>query len=185
VDVPRDLTGVDLEELAEVIADAFELYNARGAALLETLCKLDVWHGNISEMRRDDEVQVLRDAPPDAAPTRFQRTLLVGEALKYLQTMCRNVVVYRYIKSLSATEIAHEVGTTVRYAEKLVHNCTLRLLEVVAKIEDLEANPTSQSAKAALLSESGEPTDNLTSLERAKARRDERMPILPAGKRRR
>lgn len=67
-------------------------------------------------------------SPPFA--DRMALTLTLRKAIRYLQPRCREALYLHYFEGQSAVEMAHDLGTTTRYAEKLIHNCLRRAKEV-------------------------------------------------------
>jgi RNA polymerase sigma factor (sigma-70 family) len=64
----------------------------------------------------------------------FALQMTVRQCLRYLQPRCRETLALHYFEGRSATEVAREMGTTVRYAEKLIHNCLKRVREIYVNI---------------------------------------------------
>lgn len=60
--------------------------------------------------------------------------LTVQKALGYLQPRCRETLKLHYFEGRSASEVARELDTTTRYAEKLIHNCLKRVREIYMNI---------------------------------------------------
>lgn len=60
--------------------------------------------------------------------------LTVQKALGYLQPRCRETLQLHYFEGRSASEVARELDTTTRYAEKLIHNCLKRVREIYMNI---------------------------------------------------
>ena len=64
----------------------------------------------------------------------FALQMTVRQALKYLQPRCRETLRLHYFEGRSAGEVARELETTNRYAEKLIHNCLKRVREIYMSI---------------------------------------------------
>lgn len=64
----------------------------------------------------------------------FALELTMRQALKYLQPRCRETLRLHYYEGRSAGEVARELETTNRYAEKLIHNCLKRVREIYVNI---------------------------------------------------
>jgi DNA-directed RNA polymerase specialized sigma24 family protein len=60
--------------------------------------------------------------------------LTLAQALAYLQPKCRETLHLHYFEGHSAADVARELKTTTRYAEKLIHNCLARVREIYHKI---------------------------------------------------
>lgn len=54
----------------------------------------------------------------------------VQDTLARLQEKCRETLRLRYFEGCSAVEVARELDTTLRYAEKLIHKCLKRAHEI-------------------------------------------------------
>lgn len=65
---------------------------------------------------------------------RMALTLTLRKAIRYLQPRCRETLYLHYFEGHSAVEIARQLDTTTRYAEKLIHNCLKRVKEVYLTI---------------------------------------------------
>ena len=64
----------------------------------------------------------------------FAMKMTVRQALDYLQPRCRETLWLHYIEGRSAGDVARELETTNRYAEKLIHNCLKRVREIYMSI---------------------------------------------------
>jgi len=56
--------------------------------------------------------------------------LTMHQTLGYLHEKCRETLRLHYFEGCSATEVARQLDTTSRYAEKLIHNCLKRAYEI-------------------------------------------------------
>ena len=65
---------------------------------------------------------------------KFARNMTVRQALEYLQPRCRETLYLHYFEGRSAGDVARELETTNRYAEKLIHNCLKRMREIYMSI---------------------------------------------------
>lgn len=74
------------------------------------------------------------DPGSDALPEKRAMELTIQQALGYLQPRCRETLRLHYFEGRSAVEVARELETTARYAEKLIHNCLKRVREIYIKI---------------------------------------------------
>ena len=68
----------------------------------------------------------------------FATSLTLRKALRYLQPRCRETLYLHYYEGRSATDVARELDTTSRYAEKLIHNCLKRVREIYFSITSLK-----------------------------------------------
>jgi RNA polymerase sigma factor (sigma-70 family) len=64
----------------------------------------------------------------------FAKKLTLRQALDYLQPRCRETLWLHYFEGRSASDVARELETTNRYAEKLIHNCLKRVREIYMNI---------------------------------------------------
>ena len=64
----------------------------------------------------------------------FAMRMTVRQALDYLQPKCRETLWLHYFEGRSASDVARELETTNRYAEKLIHNCLKRVREIYMNI---------------------------------------------------
>lgn len=60
--------------------------------------------------------------------------MTIRQALDYLQPRCRQTLWLHYFEGRSAADMAVELETTSRYAEKLIHKCLKRVREIYLKI---------------------------------------------------
>lgn len=64
----------------------------------------------------------------------FSMRMTIRQVLKYLQPRCRETLWLHYFEGRSAGDVARELATTHRYAEKLIHNCLKRAREIYKTI---------------------------------------------------
>ncbi|HKR67089.1 MAG TPA: sigma-70 family RNA polymerase sigma factor [Thermoanaerobaculia bacterium] len=64
----------------------------------------------------------------------YTMRMTVHQALNYLQPRCRETLWLHYFEGRSASDVARELETTNRYAEKLIHNCLKRAREIYLSI---------------------------------------------------
>ena len=74
------------------------------------------------------------DPGSHALPERFAMEMTVRQALQYLQPRCKETLWLHYFEGRSAADVARELETTTRYAEKLIHNCLKRVREIYMNI---------------------------------------------------
>lgn len=65
---------------------------------------------------------------------KFAMNITIRQALDYLQPRCRETLWLHYFEGRSAGDVARELETTNRYAEKLIHNCLKRVREIYLSI---------------------------------------------------
>ena len=74
------------------------------------------------------------DPSSNGVADRAAQKLTVHQALEYLQPRCRQTLYLHYFEGRSAGDVAREMETTNRYAEKLIHNCLKRIREIYLTI---------------------------------------------------
>jgi RNA polymerase sigma factor (sigma-70 family) len=74
------------------------------------------------------------DPSSRALPEKRAMEITIQQALGYLQPRCRETLRLHYFDGRSASEVARELETTTRYAEKLIHNCLKRVREIYKNI---------------------------------------------------
>jgi len=74
------------------------------------------------------------DPGSHALADQFAMRMTLQQALKYLQPRCRETLWLHYFEGRSASDVANELHTTSRYAEKLIHNCLKRVREIYHRI---------------------------------------------------
>jgi RNA polymerase sigma factor (sigma-70 family) len=78
------------------------------------------------------------DPASNGLADRMAMTLTLRKALRYLQPKCRETLYLHYFEGRSAQDVAHEMDTTLRYAEKLIHNCLKRFREIYVTISSVK-----------------------------------------------
>lgn len=74
------------------------------------------------------------DPTSNGVADRVAQEMTVRQALGYLQPRCRQTLYLHYFEGRSAGDVAREMETTNRYAEKLIHNCLKRAREIYLSI---------------------------------------------------
>lgn len=74
------------------------------------------------------------DPGSHSLPEKRAMEMTIQQALGYLQPRCRETLRLHYFDGRSASEVASELDTTTRYAEKLIHNCLKRVREIYMNI---------------------------------------------------
>lgn len=72
---------------------------------------------------------------PEQASEDDDRRILVGQILDRMDERCREVLKMHYFRGQTTREMAEELATTPGYAQKLVHKCLSRALEICRKIK--------------------------------------------------
>jgi RNA polymerase sigma factor (sigma-70 family) len=81
-----------------------------------------------------DDFQDHPDSGSVGLADQFATQMTVRQALQYLQPRCRETLWLHYFEGRSAGDVARELETTNRYAEKLIHNCLKRVREIYMSI---------------------------------------------------
>jgi RNA polymerase sigma factor (sigma-70 family) len=74
------------------------------------------------------------DPTSNGVAEKVAQEMTVRQALGYLQPRCRQTLYLHYFEGRSAGDVAREMETTNRYAEKLIHNCLKRAREIYLSI---------------------------------------------------
>jgi RNA polymerase sigma factor (sigma-70 family) len=88
--------------------------------------------GRVESLPEDFEDR--SDPGSHAIADQFAMKMTVRQALQYLQPRCRETLWLHYFEGRSASDVARELETTSRYAEKLIHNCLKRVREIYMSI---------------------------------------------------
>ena len=81
-----------------------------------------------------DDIDAHSDPGSHGLADQFALKMTVRQALDYLQPRCRETLWLHYFEGRSAGDVARELETTNRYAEKLIHNCLKRVREIYMNI---------------------------------------------------
>lgn len=81
-----------------------------------------------------DDINDQSDPGSHGLADQFAMRMTVRQALDYLQPRCRETLWLHYFEGRSAGDVARELETTNRYAEKLIHNCLKRVREIYLSI---------------------------------------------------
>ena len=71
-----------------------------------------------------------KKSDPNASAESLDNSMTVRDTLSHLHEKCRETLRLRYYEGCSAAEVAKELDTTNRYAEKLIHNCLKRAHQI-------------------------------------------------------
>jgi hypothetical protein len=122
------------DNTSHLITAAYELRGKEGSALLSGMGPFDLWRGNLAAMRDDSPTAPVTKVGESGDPDRFLQTLAVSRSFEYLPPRCEAVIRLVYFEGRDTLQVAQELETTFRYAEKLVDTCTRRLLDVSENI---------------------------------------------------
>ena len=130
----------DAENLLQEVFVAYLQAGARieniRAWLVAAMCNASRHYWRIqgrAEQLQEDFVEQ-SDPGSHALPERFAMEMTVRQALQYLQPRCRETLWLHYFEGRAASDVARELQTTTRYAEKLIHNCLKRVREIYLNI---------------------------------------------------
>ena len=130
-----DAEGLLQEVFVSYLQTGVKIENVR-AWLVAAICNASrhYWRtqGRAEQLPEDFPEQ--SDPGSHALPERFALEISIRQALQYLQPRCRETLWLHYFEGRAASDIAHELETTTRYAEKLIHNCLKRVREIYMNI---------------------------------------------------
>jgi RNA polymerase sigma factor (sigma-70 family) len=82
-----------------------------------------------------DDIDERPDPLSEELADKMALQMTMSSVMSYMQPVCREVLRLHYYEGRSAVEVARELSTTTRYAEKLIHNCLRRARELYQKFE--------------------------------------------------
>jgi RNA polymerase sigma factor (sigma-70 family) len=106
------------------------------AWLVAAMCNASrhYWRGQGRVESLPDNFNDHSDPGTHGLADQFAMKMTVRQALDYLQPRCRETLWLHYFEGRSAADVARELETTNRYAEKLIHNCLKRVREIYLSI---------------------------------------------------
>ena len=106
------------------------------AWLVAAMCNASRHHwrsvGRVEPLPEDYDNQ--SDPGSHSLADRFAMQMTVQKVLGYMHPKCRETLRLHYFDGRSAGDVAKEMETTNRYAEKLIHNCLKRAREIYNSI---------------------------------------------------
>ena len=106
------------------------------AWLVAAMCNASRHHwrsvGRVEPLPDDYDNQC--DPGTQSIADRFAMQMTVQKVLGYMHPKCRETLRLHYFDGRSAGDVAKEMETTNRYAEKLIHNCLKRAREIYTSI---------------------------------------------------
>lgn len=132
---PADAENLLQEVFLSYLQNGTDITNVR-AWLVAAICNASRHYLRLqgkSESLPDDYLEH-SDPGSQALPERRAMEMTIQQALGYLQPRCRETLRMHYFEGRSGAEVAHELETTTRYAEKLIHNCLKRVREIYMNI---------------------------------------------------
>ncbi|PYQ59570.1 MAG: hypothetical protein DMF58_11190 [Acidobacteria bacterium] len=130
----------DAENLMQEVFLAYMQTEARventKAWLVAAMCNASrhYWRQQSRTESLPDDISDHSDPVSHGLADHFAVTLTLRKALRYLQPRCRETLYLHYYEGRSAVDVAREMDTTSRYAEKLIHNCLKRVREIYFSI---------------------------------------------------
>ena len=131
----EDAEGVIQEVFLSFLQTGTKIDNVR-AWLVAAVCNASRYYlraGRRTESLPED-VNNQSDPRTDGLADRFATQMTLRQALQYLQPKCRQILWLHYFEGRTASDVAREVDTTHRYAEKMIHNCLKRMREIYMTI---------------------------------------------------
>jgi RNA polymerase sigma factor (sigma-70 family) len=106
------------------------------AWLVAAMCNASrhYWRAQARTESLPDDFHEHSDPGSHGLADEFAKKLTLRQALDYLQPRCRETLWLHYFEGRSAADVARELETTNRYAEKLIHNCLKRVREIYLNI---------------------------------------------------
>jgi len=130
----------DAENLMQEVFLAYMQTEARventKAWLVAAMCNASrhYWRQQSRTESLPDDISDHSDPGSHGLADHFAVSLTLRKALRYLQPRCRETLYLHYYEGRSAVDVAREMDTTSRYAEKLIHNCLKRVREIYFSI---------------------------------------------------
>jgi RNA polymerase sigma-70 factor (ECF subfamily) len=134
------IPDTDAENLIQEVFLSFlqtgtKIENVR-AWLVAAMCNASrhYWRAQGRTESLPDNIDDHSDPGTHGLADQFAMKMTVRQALDYLQPRCRETLWLHYFEGRSAADVARELETTNRYAEKLIHNCLKRVREIYMNI---------------------------------------------------
>jgi RNA polymerase sigma factor (sigma-70 family) len=134
------IPDTDAENLIQEVFLSFlqtgtKIENIR-AWLVAAMCNASrhYWRSQGRTESLPDNIDDHSDPGTHGLAEQFAMKMTVRQALDYLQPRCRETLWLHYFEGRSAGDVARELETTNRYAEKLIHNCLKRVREIYMNI---------------------------------------------------
>jgi len=134
----------DAENLMQEVFLAYIQTEARvedtKAWLVAAMCNASrhYWRQNSRTEQMPEDIGDHTDPGSHGLADQFATSLTLRKAIRYLQPKCRETLYLHYYEGRSAADVAREMDTTSRYAEKLIHNCLKRVREIYFSITSLK-----------------------------------------------
>ena len=130
-----DAEGLLQEVFLSFLQTGTQIDNVR-AWLVAAICNASrhYWRSQGRSESLPEDYLEHSDPGSHSLPEKRAMEMTIQQALGYLQPRCRETLKLHYFDGRSAPEVARELETTTRYAEKLIHNCLKRLREIYTNI---------------------------------------------------
>ena len=135
--------GVPEEDAEALIQDVFLSYMQSAprivkvrAWLVAAMCNASryYWRSRGRLEALPEDYDQTSDPALDGAAEQWALKISVQQAVGYLDPRCREVLSLHHLEGRSASDVAGLLDTTLRYAEKLIHNCLKRLRQIYAEM---------------------------------------------------
>lgn len=134
------IPDTDAESLIQEVFLSFlqtgtKIDNVR-AWLVAAMCNASrhYWRSSGRTESLPDDFNDHRDPGSETLADQYTLRMTIHQALQYLQPRCQETLYLHYFEGRSAVDMAREMETTARYAEKLIHNCLKRVREIYTNI---------------------------------------------------
>lgn len=126
-----DAESLMQEVFVSLMTTTTKVENVR-AWLVAAMCNASrhYWRGQSRSESLPEDFADQGDPGSHGIADRFAMSITMRQALEYLQDRCRETLYLHYYEGRSAPDVARELETTTRYAEKLIHNCLKRVREI-------------------------------------------------------
>lgn len=130
-----DAEALIQEVFVSLMTTTTKVENIR-AWLVAAMCNASrhYWRGQSRTESLPEDFDDHGDPGSHGIADRFAMSITMRQALDYLQERCRTTLFLHYYEGRSANDVARELETTTRYAEKLIHNCLKRVREIYFNI---------------------------------------------------
>jgi RNA polymerase sigma factor (sigma-70 family) len=134
-----DAENLIQEVFLSYLQTANRIENVR-AWLVAAMCNASrhYWRSQGRTESLPDDIDARSDPRTHGIADKVAMKMTMHQALGYLQPRCRETLWLHYFEGRSAADVARELETTTRYAEKLIHNCLKRVREIYLNITSLK-----------------------------------------------
>jgi RNA polymerase sigma factor (sigma-70 family) len=131
------------QDAETLMQEVFLSYMESGSAVTNTrgwlvgaMCNASryYWRTQAKSESLPDDISQHSDPQTTGLAEQFATSLTLQKAMRYLQPRCRETLYLHYFEGRSASDVAKQLDTTNRYAEKLIHNCLKRVREIYFSI---------------------------------------------------